>query len=188
MISPLGSHMNNALLHNGTRGERALSRSYMSCALMPSRPAPAYAFCKAKGSLGPGRSILNQVSNKLFGILEEAEQSQFDDIGVPACKVISAKLQLFIVCRLGKSFASLHCLYLSSHDDYYADRLWQLRSLILSFAFKTCILSETIPRLLFNLVTACLRDALSRRSEHSSYSEYHRQQLLPGDSIRYPVP
>jgi hypothetical protein len=86
----------------------------MSCAL---RPTP-YASYKAKGTLGPGRSILNQVSNKLVGTLEEAEQPQFDDNGVPACKVISAKLQLFIVCRLGKSFASLHCQYLSSHADY----------------------------------------------------------------------
>lgn len=157
MISPLGSHINNALLHNGTRGERALSRSYMSCSL---RPTPAYASCKAKGTAGPGRSILNQVSNRLFGTLEEAEQPQFDDNGVPACKVISAKLQLFIVCRLGKSFASLHCQYLSLHVDYYSDRLWQFCPLIFIFSFETCNLSDNIPHIHFNLVTACLRDAL----------------------------
>jgi hypothetical protein len=160
----------------------------MSYAFMPSRPTTAYASCKAKGTAGPGRSILNQVSNKLFGTLEEAEQPQFDDSGLPACKVISAKLQLFIVCRLGKSFASLHYQYLSSHVDYCADRMWQFCPLIFILTYETCNLFEGIPHSHFKLVTACLRNAISRRSEHSSYSEYHRQQLLPSDSIWYPVP
>lgn len=96
----------------------------MSCTYIPSRSTPAYGSCKAKGTAGPGRSILNQVSSKLFGTLEEAEQPHYDDNDVPACKVISAKLQLFIVCRLGKSSTRHHCQYLSSHVDYFADRLW----------------------------------------------------------------
>ena len=74
----------------------------MSSAYTSPPSTPVCVAYKGKATQGPARSILNQVSTKIFGTLDEAEQPQDDDSNFPACKDISAKLQLFIVCRLGK--------------------------------------------------------------------------------------
>ena len=89
-----------------------MSRCNTSSCNSSSLSLPALAPYTARGTLGSGKSLLNHVSNKIFGTLyleQEAEEPQDDDGTWAARKDIQAKLQLFIVCRLGMLLACNHC-------------------------------------------------------------------------------